>query len=149
MTDKTKQLEDEIIEPYYLEYTEICNRCKKEHKFFMFKRIDKGHGTRLCCLDCYFKQIKEELIEEFEKEHDYPITCNCIKCKHYNKGFSNAVDITKNDMIEKFEKMIDECKGYNYQVKGLKRTLYLKKEDIKQELQKLRDKDETKTKETL
>jgi hypothetical protein len=55
------ELKKEIeITPYYLEYTELCNRCKKEHKFFMFEIIDKGHGTRLCCLDCYFKQIQIE-----------------------------------------------------------------------------------------
>ena len=60
--------DEEIIEEiYYLEYSELCNRCNKEHKFFIFDTIDKAHGVRRCCIDCYKLDLIKKAREDEQK----------------------------------------------------------------------------------
>ena len=53
-------------------------------------------------------------------------------------SYKAGADDKEKELIEEFEKMIDKLRFYNYQTKGCKRCLYIKVEEIKQQLQELK-----------
>ena len=98
MNNKDKELEDEIKKlTKEIKQVDVLLLDDKRISYLVMLAELKGR-----------QESRQEMEDDFLKEHDYPIKCSCAKCKHYNKGFSDATNITRQEVLKDVEKMIDK-----------------------------------------